>query len=77
MYTIYTVDYTLNPEAIRPLGPEGTPDSDKALALFSSVMQEHGIKVYICSSTKINSLRYLHPLQGGGSRIFLYYIFCI
>ena len=51
MYTIYTVDYTLAPEAIRILGPDGTPDSDKALALFSSVMMKHGIKVYICSST--------------------------
>lgn len=51
MYTIYTVDYTLNPDAIRTPGPDGTPDSDKALALFSSVMQEHDVRVYICSST--------------------------
>lgn len=51
MYTIYTVDYTLNPDGIRTLGPDGTPDSDKVLALFSSVMQEHGVRVYICSST--------------------------
>lgn len=65
MYTIYTVDYTLNPEAMRTLRPDGTPDSDKALALFSSEMQEHGIRAYICSST-------IYPTPRGLQGLFMF-----